>query len=191
MKKTLLITALFTSLTFTAGCTEDNVKVKEETNNDNLTETVNNEQLPLKERIELEMEKDTNTIENIVQGQFDEREIGFIEVFDKYGDEKVSYSLTNEVQNELLEYLKSISVKYEAKEGEHRGNSFDFIIIRPQYSTYQEGAHIGVILDKKELHITGGEAVAPRIYKVTENEKQIFKQLESYFNLGTKVENPF
>lgn len=189
MKKTLLITVLLTLLTITAGCTENNEEVIKDNNNDNLTESESNEQLPLKERIEMEMEKDTNTIENIVQGQFDDREIGFLKVLDKSENETISYSLTNKLQNELLEYIKSISVKYEALEGAHWGNSFDFIIIRPQYSTYQAGAHIGVILDKKELHITGGEMVASRIYKVTENEESVFEKLESYLKLGTEQIN--
>lgn len=71
------------------------------------------------------------------------------------------------MQKELLEYIKSISVKYEA----------------------QAGAHIGIVLDKKELHITGGESVLPSIYKVTENEDLVFEQLESYFKLATEQNN--
>ena len=90
MKKTLLITALFTLMTFTAGCTEDNEEVIKENNNDNLTETENNEQLPLRERIEMEMEKDTNTIENIAQGQFYWREISFLKTLYKFGDNSIS-----------------------------------------------------------------------------------------------------
>ena len=62
--------------------------------------------------------------------------------------------------------------------------------MRPRYWTYETGAHIGVDLDKKELQITGGEAVAPCIYKVSENEEQVFEKLESYFKLGTEQINP-
>lgn len=186
MKKTLLITALFTLMTFTAGCTEDNEEVIKENNNDNLTETENNEQLPLRERIEMEMEKDTNTIENIAQGQFDGREIGLLKALDKFGDNAISYSLTNELQSELLEYIKSISVKFESKKIDLSGNHFDFFIVRPQYSAYQTGSHIGVNLDKKELQISGGEGVMPRVYKVLENEDSVFGKLESYLKLGTE-----
>lgn len=181
MKKFILLTTLCTSIFFMSGCKETN-----EVNPEKVSTITENETLPLKERIEVEMQKDTNSIQNIVQGQFDDREIGFIKVLDKYGDKTINYSLTNELQSELLEYIKSISVKYEAQDGAYWGNSFDFIIIRPQYSTYQAGAHVGIILDKKELHITGGESVLPSIYKVKEDEDHVFEQLEKFFNLATE-----
>ncbi|MEK4129504.1 hypothetical protein NYE67_07460 [Solibacillus sp. FSL W8-0474] len=187
MKKTFLIsTALFTLLTFTTGCNGSNEEVVEENNNDNLLKTEKKEQLPLRERIEMEMDKDTNSIENLVQGQFDEREIGFLQSLDKHGNDTISYSLTTEQQNELSEYIKSIPVKFERKNDIYYGDVFDFVIVRPQYPTYENGAHIGVFLDKKELQITGGEAVAPRIYKVLENEEDVFEKLESYFKLGNE-----
>lgn len=68
MKKLYFMTAICSLMFFIAGCKEANVV----TTTDNLTIT-GNETLPLRERIELEMQKDMNSIDNIVQGQFDER----------------------------------------------------------------------------------------------------------------------
>lgn len=185
MKKILLTTAL---LTFIAGCTEDNEEVIKENNNvEDLNETDNNKQLPLDERVRMEMNKDTNTIENIAQGQFDNLKIGFIRVFDESGYEITSYSLTDELQSELKEYIKSISVKKgESRPGVHWGNDYDFIIVRPQLTTYEADVHIGVSLDKKELAMTGGFLITPIVYKVLENEEEVFEKLESYFKLSTE-----
>lgn len=46
--------------------------------------------------------------------------------------------------------------------------------------------YIGFEMIKMLFKSNGGESVVPRIYKVLENEEQVFEKLESYFKLGTE-----
>ena len=58
--------------------------------------------------------------------------------------------------------------------------------MRPQLTTFEADVHIGVSLDKKELAMTGGFLITPIVYKVLENEEEVFEKLESYFKLSTE-----
>ena len=195
--KNLMKICAFVMILFLIACTEqpaEEPKIEKETQNiievvsevevDNQSE----EQLPLDERIMIEMDKDINSIENIFQGQLDNRELGFA-TFSPHEEslyEQTNYKLESSIQSELLEYLKSIKVEVVEREFYKREYGFDFWIIRPRYGNYLTGS-IAVDLETKTMMIAV-DTVLPNLYKVHTNEEEVFKKLEYYFGQSEKVE---
>lgn len=181
---------------FLVACTDQPSKVTEKENEVIVKEIPKTEpkhqvgqELPLLERIEIQMNKDVNTIDKIFQGQLDNREIGFATFMEheEYVNEMFSYKISSTIQSELLEFLKPIEVEIVEREFYKRETEFDFRIVRSRYSWLD--SFIAVDLENKTLMISGGELVFPNLYKVRNSEEEVFKRLVEYFQQSEKVES--
>ena len=182
MKK--ILPFLFTMFVLT-GCSEQN-----EMEGQGVIDT----EAPLVERVEAEMKKNTNKLENIFQGQFDDREIAFATYYenldrDEFVYPQTNYSLSEEKQEELLNYIKSVEVKLYKKDFSQKDEDFDFWIIRPQY-LYLSGPTIAIDLDHKILSV-GAEDVSPNAYKVVNQEEEVFEKLVELFHSSERQERKY
>ena len=182
MKKIILF--LFAMLVLT-GCSEQNEMEGQ---------GIVNTELPLVERVEAEMKKKTNKLENIFQGQFDDREIAFATYYENLDSEEdvysqTDYTLSEEKQEELLNYIKSIEVKLYEKDFYQKDEDYDFWIVRPQYF-YLDGPAVAVDLDHKILSVSG-EGLMPNAYKVVNQEEEVFEKLVELFHSSERQERKY
>ena len=151
-----------------------------------------NTEAPLVERVEAEMEKKTNKLENIFQGQFDDREIAFATYYENLAKDvypQTDYTLSEEKQEELLNYIKPIEVELYQKDFYQKDEDYDFWIIRPQYF-YLDGPAVAVDLDHKILSVSG-EGLMPNAYKVVNQEDEVFEKLVELFHSSERQERNY
>ncbi|WP_339216183.1 membrane lipoprotein lipid attachment site-containing protein [Solibacillus sp. FSL W8-0372] len=180
MKK--ILPFLFTMFVLT-GCSEQN-----EMEGQGVIDT----EAPLVERVEAEMKKNTNKLENIFQGQFDDREIAFATYYENLEEDvypQTDYTLSEEKQEDLLNYIKSIEVKLYKEDFYQKDEDYDFWIIRPQYY-YLDGPTVAVDLDHKILSVSG-EGLMPNAYKVVNQEDEVFEKLVELFHSSERQERNY